>query len=167
MPRRLVLIRHAKAADGAVDIERPLAPRGVRDAAAIGEWLAAADIAPDRVVVSPARRARQTWDAAAARLGTTPAPDADDRIYRNELSPLLEIVHETADELATLVLVGHNPSFGEFAYQLDDGTGEAAARQELASGFPTSAVAVFELSGGWAATSLRGAVLTHFAVPRG
>jgi phosphohistidine phosphatase len=55
--RRLVLIRHSKSADGPVDIDRPLSGRGVKDAREIGKWLAAADFNPERVVVSPARRA--------------------------------------------------------------------------------------------------------------
>ena len=35
-PRRLLLVRHAKAADGAVDADRPLTTRGEKRAAAIG-----------------------------------------------------------------------------------------------------------------------------------
>lgn len=165
--RRLVLIRHAKAADGSVDIERPLAPRGVKDARAIGAWLVAAGVVPDRVVISPALRARQTWDGAAARLSASPEPAVDDRIYDNYVEALLEIVQETPGDVATLVLVGHNPSFVELAYQLDDGTGHPDARQDLVAGFPTSAVAVFELPALWPDVSYRGAILRGFAAPRG
>lgn len=167
MARTLVLIRHAKAADGAVDIDRPLAPRGVRDARAIGKWLAAAGIAPDRVVVSPARRARQTWEGAAAQLKVSPAPVIDDRIYDNTVDALLEIVRAAPDEVHALVLVGHNPSFGEFAHGLDDGSGDADARHELAAGFPTSAVAVFEVPAGWTELGPGRGVLTALAAPRG
>jgi phosphohistidine phosphatase len=165
--RTLVLIRHAKAADGPVDVDRSLAPRGVRDARAIGAWLSDAGIAPDRVIVPPARRARQTWEGAAAQLPVSPAPMIDDRIYDNHVDALLEIVHEQAAEVATLVLVGHNPSFGELAYGLDDGSGDTEARQDLVAGFPTSAVAVFEVPGGWTELDPGHGVLTGFAAPRG
>jgi phosphohistidine phosphatase len=165
--RTLILIRHAKAAEAAADIDRPLTRRGIRDAGAIGEWLATSEIVPDRVVVSPARRARQTWEGAAAQLSVCPAPELDRRIYDNEVESLLQIVRETPEEATTVVLVGHNPSFGEFAYQLDDGTGDPQARQELVSGFPTSAVAAFEMPGAWADTTYHGGVLRAFAAPRG
>jgi phosphohistidine phosphatase len=165
--RRLVLIRHAKAADGPVDIERPLAPRGVKDARAVGRWLAGAGITPDRVVVSPAQRARETWTGAAAGLSGAPDPEVDERIYDNTVETLLEIIRETPADVATLVLVGHNPSFAELAYQLDDGTGDREARQDLAAGFPTSAVAAFELPAGWAGVHHHGGILRLYAAPRG
>ncbi|HZI98950.1 MAG TPA: histidine phosphatase family protein, partial [Actinomycetales bacterium] len=62
-PRRLLLIRHAKAApdDDGGDHGRGLTARGRRDAAAIGRWLADNDLVPDLVLCSDARRARETW----------------------------------------------------------------------------------------------------------
>lgn len=165
--RTLVLIRHAKSADGSVDIERTLTGRGMRDARAIGAWLAETGIMPDRVVVSPAVRARQTWDAAAAALPDPPEPQIDDRIYDNALDALLEIVHETPEQVRTLALVGHNPSFGDFAYQLDDESGDPEPRQEVLAGFPTSAVAVFEVPGAWSELELHAATLRHCVAPRG
>ena len=158
--RQLVLIRHAKAGQGAVDRERPLAERGIAEAPAVGRWLAGQRIAPDRVVVSPARRARQTWELAAAQLGPTPAPVTDDRVYRNTVQDLLDVVHETPPEVATLVVVGHNPGIQELAISLDDGSGHGDVRTK----YPTSGVAVFDLPGPWAAVT--SATLTDFAIPR-
>lgn len=165
--RRLVLIRHSKAADGPVDIDRPLAARGVKDARAIGKWLVEAEFTPDRVVVSPARRARQTWEGASAQLPIAPVAHVDDRIYDNEVPALLEVVRETPVQIKSLVLVGHNPSFGDFAYALDDGDGDPDATQELLAGFPTSAVAVFEVPDAWNNVHEHGARLTACAAPRG
>ncbi len=166
MSRVLVLIRHAKSADGPVDIERELNPRGMRDRAAVGQWLRDQAIAPGRVVVSPAARARLTW-AGAAPFVTAPEPEIDDRIYENDAYLLLDIVHETPAEVQALVLVGHNPSLGSLAYNLDDGTGSEEARQELLTGFPTSAIALFELAGEWADAAPRALRLSGYAVPRG
>lgn len=165
--RTLVLIRHAKSAEGSVDLDRTLAPRGRRDADAIGEWLVAAGIVPDRVVVSPAVRAQQTWEHAAARLSESPDPVLDERIYDNEFGALRDVVHDTPDDVQTLVLVGHNPSFGEFAYRIEDGDGDPDARQELLAGYPTSGVAVFDLAVGWAGVDTGTATLRSFAAPRG
>src|SRR5579871_1436165 len=62
--RRLILFRHAKAeprANGGDDFDRPLAERGREDAALVGEALAGAGLVPDMALVSPARRAAETW----------------------------------------------------------------------------------------------------------
>ncbi|HZC72185.1 MAG TPA: histidine phosphatase family protein [Jatrophihabitans sp.] len=167
MARTLVLIRHAKATDAAVDIDRPLASRGIRDARAIGKWLTDAEITPERVVLSPARRARQTWEGAAAQLAIAPVAHVDDRIYDNEVAALLDVVRETPAQINTLVLVGHNPSFSDLAYALDDGNAEPEAMQDLLTGFPTSAVAVYDVASAWDNVSEHGARLTGFAAPRG
>jgi len=63
--RRLVVLRHAKAEQGGRDRDRELTRRGHRDATAAGAWLVANDAVPEAVVVSPARRTVQTWEAAA------------------------------------------------------------------------------------------------------
>jgi hypothetical protein len=77
-------------------------------------------------VVSPARRARQTWELSPAKLGLTAAPVLDERIYRNTVQNLLEIVQETSAEVSTLVIVGHNPGIQNLATALDDGRGDDA-----------------------------------------
>ncbi|MGZ4613446.1 MAG: SixA phosphatase family protein, partial [Kineosporiaceae bacterium] len=109
-PRRLLLVRHAKAAHGPVDAERPLTERGRARAAAIGHWLAQSGRVPDRVLVSPARRAVQTWEGAGAALGADPQPVLDPRIYDNTVEALLAAVRETPQEAQTVAVVGHNPS---------------------------------------------------------
>ena len=166
MRRTLVLIRHAKSAEGPVDVERALNPRGLRDRDAVGRWLHARNITPQRVAVSPALRARLTWEGAAQHVDS-PDPVIDDRIYDNDEDGLLDIVHETPPDVDALVLVGHNPSFGQLAYDLDDGTGDEDARQELRAGFPTSAIAVFEFDGEWLDVAPRTLTLAAYAAPRG
>jgi phosphohistidine phosphatase len=162
--QRLVLIRHGKAAaDAPNDLERPLAPRGQRDAPAIGAYLAAQGVRVDRVLVSPALRARQTWSGTGVEATETVI---EDRIYDNDIGSLLRAVQDTPATIRTLVLVGHNPSFGELADALDDGTGDANARRELRSGYPTSAVAIFEPSGAWDAVEPGSARLLAFGVGR-
>jgi phosphohistidine phosphatase len=163
--RRLVLVRHGKAAADGVDRERPLAERGELDAPAVGRWLADRRVVPDRVVVSPARRARQTWELAAAELDRVGELMLDERVYRNTVEDLLEVVRETPAGVATLAVVGHNPSVQELAVRLDDGRGDAAGRKELAQKYRTSGVAVFAVDDPWA--EVRAGTLESFAAPRG
>lgn len=163
--RRLVLIRHSKAADADADIDRPLAPRGLKDAAAVGRLLKSLGVGADRVVVSPALRARQTWEAAHSEAGGKPELVVDDRIYANTLAHVLVLIRQTPDPVERLVVVGHNPSMWELAHDLDDGHGEQSARATMATSFPTSGVCVFEVRSEW--QSLEAATVSHFSAPRG
>lgn len=163
-PRRLLLIRHAKAAGGPVDADRPLTGRGTRHAAAIGTWLAQSGSAPDRVLVSPARRAMETWQQASATLAQAPPPVVDARIYDNTAEALLAAIQETPGDVQALAVVGHNPSIGELAADLDDGQGDPAARREVEAGFPTGGVAVFLLATPFAEIAPGAATLTAFPV---
>ncbi|MDQ1721614.1 MAG: phosphohistidine phosphatase [Pseudonocardiales bacterium] len=169
--RRLILIRHAKSEAGAVDLDRPLTPRGESDAAAAGRLLALAGVAPDRAVLSPARRARQTWDGVQAGLAEPVEVVIDERIYDNEVAALFQVLADAGAGAGAgfgcLTLVGHNPSVAELATTLDDGEGDRDARERLRAGYPTSGIAVFELTGGWDALAPESATLRSFDVPRG
>jgi phosphohistidine phosphatase len=164
-PRRLLLIRHAQAANGPVDADRPLTGHGERRAEAIGSWLERSGLAPDRVLVSPARRAARTWDLAGAPVTSGPQPIVDERIYDNTVEALLEVLRETPEDVGTLAVVGHNPSVGQLAVDLDDGGGSPQARRDVGAGFPAGGVAVFRLPVPFASIAPGAATLDDFAVP--
>ena len=135
---RLLLIRHAKTEQGFPDEVRQLTDQGRADAAAIGRWLGANDAVPDAVVVSPARRARQTWQIAAEALTSDIPSTVDDRIYDNSVDNLLAIAREADESVTTLAIVGHNPSIEQFA-----------ARYGGSVGVSTGSVVVFDVAGSW------------------
>jgi phosphohistidine phosphatase len=164
---QLILIRHAKTEDGTIDFQRALTSRGESDAAAVGRLLARTGVLPDLAVVSPARRARQTWDGVQAGLADPVEVVIEERIYHNEVAALFEVVHEAAAETRRLAMVGHNPSIAEFANALDDDQGDPEARDRLRAGYPTSGMAIFEITGGWDALAPHSATLQSFAVGRG
>jgi phosphohistidine phosphatase len=167
--RRLVVLRHAKSAwpDGVPDHERPLAPRGRRDAPAAGRALAAADCLPDLVLCSTAVRARQTWDLVAAQWGTPPPVRLDPRLYGAGAAHLLEAVREVADPVRTLLLVGHNPGLAELVLALA-GDGLDDTLEHVRTKFPTSAVAILAWHGNaWRDLAPGAALLTDVTVPRG
>ncbi len=163
--QRLVLIRHAQAADGPVDIDRPLTEQGLRQAAAIGPWLERSGLVPGAVLVSPARRAQQTWEQAAAALEPAPTSAVDARILDNTVEAVLAAVQETSEDVRTLAVVGPNPAVRELVELLDDGQGDPAARRTLDTGFPTCGVAVLDLTVPFAAVAPGAATLSVFAVP--
>lgn len=158
-PRRLVLLRHAKSdyPEGVVDHERPLAPRGRRDAPLVGRWLARSGIAPDTVVCSTARRAQETWDLAAAELPGPPAARLEPRVYEATVLGLLMLVRELPDADRTALIVGHNPGLAELAVGL--------VAPPPPGSFPTAAVAVVGLPGDWSRVVPGQARLLAFAVP--
>jgi phosphohistidine phosphatase len=152
MPERtLVLLRHAKSdwSGMEADIRRPLAARGRRQAPRAGRWLDANVDGIDLAVVSPATRARQTWELVAAELHRPPAIRVDDRVYAASDRELLAVVRELPDDRGTVVLVGHNPGIEGLASAL---TGEPTA-------MPTSALAVIAWPGSWATAGGQPAML--------
>jgi phosphohistidine phosphatase len=146
--RRLVLVRHAHAERGAEDAQRVLTEDGKSEARAIGRWLAEQNLVPDRVVISPARRAVETWELA-AQTGGTSDPALDPRIYQNTVDSVLAVLRETPPDAHTLVLVGHNPAIQDLATELDDGRGDARQREKMSRKFPPAAAALFELGVEW------------------
>ena len=87
--RRLMILRHAKAeraAPGGRDHDRALNERGREDARKIGDYMARHGLLPDRVVVSPAIRTRETWEHAALSVPDTRAVALEPRLY--EASPM-------------------------------------------------------------------------------
>ena len=159
------MIRHAQAADAPGDRDRPLTAQGMQNAAAIGSWLEGNGYVPDRAVVSPALRTRQTWEQVAEASPAGVTSDVDERIYDNTVDAVLDVIAETPEDVQTLVVVGHNPSVGELSFALDDGMGDPGAQRKLHAGFPAGGVAVFEVAGLFADIAPDAATLTAFEVP--
>ena len=63
-------------------------------------------------------------------------------------------------------MIGHNPTIAVLAQLMDDGEGDEAAGEAMTSGYPTSAVAVFEYDGDWSELDPASARLTAFHAPR-
>jgi phosphohistidine phosphatase len=166
--RRLVVMRHGKAEPGGeTDVLRELAQRGWDDALEAGRWLADSGLTPDAALVSSARRTRSTWLAVAEGGSFEAGATYSESLYNAGPETALDLVRETADEVTALVVVGHNPTMAYLAQLLDDGSGDEEAGREMATGFPTSALAVFAVTGSWAELDLASARLVAFHVGRG
>jgi phosphohistidine phosphatase len=165
--RHLVVMRHAKAEPGGeTDHSRELAQRGWNDALDAGRWLAGRGLVPDGALVSSARRTTSTWLAVAEGGSFDRAATSSDSLYSAGPETALDLVRETDDDVEALVVVGHNPTIAYLAQLLDDGSGDEEAGQQMAVGFPTGALAVFEVTGSWKALDLASARLVAFHVGR-
>ncbi len=176
--RHLWILRHAKAASdppwGGGDQDRPLTARGRRDASALGKRLAAdpVDLAlapdpetrhsgpdvpprPGLAVCSAAVRTRQTTDLIVEALGGALPVSAYRSLYAADPELVLQYVREIDEGARSALLVGHNPTVLNVAWQLladpADPEDPLADRNVLeAHGFPTCALAVLRLAvGSW------------------
>jgi phosphohistidine phosphatase len=156
-PRRLVLVRHAKAVSGSSgsDRTRELTSRGRTDASTIGRWLAARLPRIDAVWSSSAVRAAQTFEAMARHLTGAPPAGLRDDLYDAGPDDLLEIVREADDDTRVLVVVGHNPTIERLQAWLSEDD----------RGFPTGAVGIVEFDGAWADLQPGDGRLVDFTVP--
>jgi phosphohistidine phosphatase len=138
---RLILLRHGKAeadAPTGQDFDRALTGRGRRDVELVARALAEAGFVPDLAVVSPAARAKDTWEVAAPFF-----PDAEVQwapvLYHIDPQGILDLAFEQAPQ--TVMVIGHNPGLGELAAFL----AREAGQGEL-HGFPTSAAAAIDFT---------------------
>ena len=160
--RRLILMRHAKSSwadPGQRDFDRPLNARGLRSAPLLGRWLRDRGYGPDAALVSTARRTRETW--AGLGLGDVPVSYLHE-IYEAAPATLLGLARRAPD-VATVLLIGHQPGIGAAAARLlaepmDD---------PLFERYPTGATTVIDFDvEGWDDTYWGGGVLADFTVPK-
>jgi phosphohistidine phosphatase len=171
--RRLMLLRHAKTehdAPSGRDQDRRLDERGRRDAAEMGNWIARHPPFPEAVMVSPAVRAKQTWETVwEAMRDRVPEPQVEflPELYGADPTQLLRSIRAAvATDPKGLMVVGHNPGMHELALALA-GSGEPAARRALADNLPTTGLAVFEFAAkGWDDLAFRHGRLVLFLTPK-
>jgi phosphohistidine phosphatase len=171
--RRLMLLRHAKTESNAPsgrDQDRRLDARGRKDAAEIGDWIGRHPPLPDTVMVSPAMRAKETWDIASEAMkehAPLPRVESVADLYGADPAQLLQIIRmASASDPKRLMLVGHNPGMHELSLALA-GSGDARARQALADNLPTSGLAVFDFAiDDWNDVAFRRGALAIFVSPR-
>jgi phosphohistidine phosphatase len=171
--RRLMLLRHAKTeidAPSGRDQDRRLDARGRKDAAEIGDWIGRHPPFPDTVMVSPAIRAKETWEIASEAMKQhAPLPGVEwmADLYGADPASLLQIIRmASASDPKRLMLVGHNPGMHELSLALT-GSGDARARQALAHNLPTSGLAVFDFKvNDWNDVAFRRGALAVFISPK-
>ena len=138
-PRRLMLVRHAKAVshDSAYeDFDRPLSEKGKADADAIAAILKDAELSVDQFISSPAKRAFATAKPFADALGAQ-SIRIDERIYDASPETLLKTIQSLPDKFHSIMLVGHNPGLTELAFSLCP---------EIDAELPTCAVVCIDFS---------------------
>ncbi len=114
--KTILLLRHAKSDwsnPGLADFDRPLAKRGLKDAPRMGEVLKRFDYVPDKILSSPAKRARQTAELAAEACGYQKSFQLEDSFYGGDAEELLAALQRLPSRVDRPMLVGHNPTMEE------------------------------------------------------
>lgn len=149
----LYLLRHAKSSwdePSISDFDRPLAMRGREAAPRMARHMRDNGYSPELVLCSPATRACETMDLVLGVLQSDPEVRMVDGLYNfGDGTGLLNIIQQTADDRAQLLVIGHNPSLENLAVRLA-GSGKSADLTDMARKYPTAALAVLEFDiGAW------------------
>ncbi len=144
-----MLLRHAKSAwdsDADSDFERPLAPRGQRDAQAMGRWMRLQGYLPQAIISSDSVRTRQTLE----RLQSAAKAEAinvhfEHAIYMAAPETILTLL-QTHPKAPCVMIVGHNPAMEELVYYLCSNQQQLAGYAKI---MPTATLARFELPDDW------------------
>lgn len=168
--RTLLLLRHAKSSwdnPKLIDFDRPLNPRGRRDAPRMGVAMRRDGHVPDRVLCSTARRTRDTWALVEPQLSTDARVTYLDRIYDATPDTLLDVVRNACPDTRTLLLVGHNPGIEMLAMRLIGPGSAAEPVSQVQEKFPTTALAVLRFeTDRWDGVAERSGALTTFVRPK-
>ena len=109
------LLRHGDAEEGSPDVQRPLTPRGERQAREAGAALAKLGIELAACLTSPRVRAADTARLACEALGVEPR--VDERLAGGPFDPE-EITAGLGNQV---LLVGHEPDFSDAVRRLTGG----------------------------------------------
>ncbi len=169
-PARLIyLFRHAKsswAEPSLRDFERPLAPRGERALEKMRQYIAFADLKPELVLCSSSKRTRQTLAGILPALGEEAPVKFDRRIYMLGMRGLLNRLRQVPNNVASVMLIAHNPGIHALALDLVGGNEDEALKQ-MQKKFPTGALATLVWQGAnWAEIGPGVCQLHSFVVPK-
>ncbi len=107
--KRLFLLRHARAAFGTTDKNRPLSTPGQLDASWLGQHLKKLDMLPDHILCSSASRARETLDHLQMGAETVFSAKFRDDLYLATAGHMAGQIRQLAQDIMAPMIIGHNP----------------------------------------------------------
>jgi phosphohistidine phosphatase len=169
VPKKLILLRHAKSAwdnPSIADLDRPLSSRGRKAAPLVGAYLARRGLVPGLVLSSSATRAVETLDLVSAGWPNKPAVRKLKSLYMATPREMLRRVQAVGREPDCVMLVGHNPGIADLANWLCS-HGDADQRGALGRKFPTGAIAIIEFDvADWGEVDAETGRLVEFSTPK-
>jgi phosphohistidine phosphatase len=122
-------MRHAKSdwsGPQISDFDRPINKRGTRNAIRIGGWMNENNHTPQKIISSPALRAKETIELVAEQISKFNLEDLtyEDELYLAGFTQLIEFINTYKDKVKSLMLVGHNPGIENLVNYLCDRSGD-------------------------------------------
>jgi len=113
--KKLYIVRHAKSSwsnASLSDFERPLNARGSGDAPVMGDVLKNANVLPDLIISSPAKRALTTAEIISDKIGYPKKKiEKEADLYHAGPLDIFDILNDVRNEINSLMIFGHNPGF--------------------------------------------------------
>jgi phosphohistidine phosphatase len=151
-----------------MDFDRPLSPRGLKEAAAIGEHLRAsgATEAASLVLCSAARRTVETLNQLIPHLPPTVTISQERALYGASRSELLSLISEVDSGEAAVLVIAHNPGIGGLAAELVS-RADTALADRVSTRFPPGALTVFDFEmAAWEDLRTARVCLIEFVTPQ-
>ncbi len=173
--KTILILRHAKSDWGDVnlsDFDRPLTERGLTDAPRMGEVLALYGLLPDKILSSPAKRAKQTAELVAKACGyAKKLIQWEDSFYGGSQNDLIGALKRLPDDLNRVLLIGHNPTMESIVARLCTFGGTPSAWGDMGGGLsmsiPTAGLVCLEADvQHWSEINMGNAALRWFIEPK-
>lgn len=168
MERALFVLRHVKSSwadPGLSDHDRPLADRGRTALGRLRRYLTEREPPIELVLCSSATRAVDTLEGVRAALPSAATVTTERDLYGASPATLLDRLREVPTDVRGVMLVGHNPGLEDLIRGLA-GDGDPSALDQLASKFPTGALAEIGFDRAWPQIEPGTGHLTSLVVPR-
>jgi phosphohistidine phosphatase len=124
LKKTIYLARHAKSSwnsGAATDFDRPLSNRGVADAVRMGDELNRLGWKPEKVISSPAIRAKQTCHTLCEKLDFPINRIVwNQDIYAAYVITLLHILSALPESTKSVMIIGHNPAMEDLLLHFCD-----------------------------------------------
>ena len=133
-------------------------------------YIGRSGILPDLVLVSSAKRTRETWSYLSDVLTPCPANEERVSLYLASKETLTSVIRSLDPEINSVMIIGHNPGMEELAISLanpkkGDPSGGMLAR--LAHKYPTGGLAELRFDiDSWVEVSKRSGTLIQFTTPK-
>ena len=163
----LLLLRHAQAGGQGErdDAERPLTKVGRADAVRLGRYLRDEDLRPQRALVSPAVRTRETLQGLEKGGGRAVPATYDPLLYNATSTQIRQTFAAVSGDVRVLLVLGHNPGVAELALSLA-AHGAVQDLEAMRARFSPCSLAMLTFPGGaWAETCQSDGRLERFVTP--
>lgn len=109
----ILLLRHAKSSHDEPrlkDFDRPLTPRGKKDATRVGHFIREIELLPGQIISSTAKRAKSTTELFSKAADIDPeAVTWNEDLYYGSAEDYIRAIQRGQNDVGTRLLVGHNP----------------------------------------------------------